>query len=70
MERRNIFVNFPYIDSFKIQTLASIFMFEQFMNNRNDILLPSISNMTPAYKYLKYNLGFKSTQVFILKPIQ
>jgi hypothetical protein len=39
MERRNIFVNFPYIDSFKIQTLASIFRFAPFMDKSNDILL-------------------------------
>jgi hypothetical protein len=56
MERRNMF-NFPYIDLFKIQTLASIFMFEQFIDKNNDIFLPSISNMTPAYRCLKYNLG-------------
>jgi hypothetical protein len=56
MERRKMF-NFPYIDSFKIQTLVSIFMIEQFIDKSNDILLPSISNMTPAKKYVTHNLG-------------
>jgi hypothetical protein len=68
MERRNIF-NFPYIDSFKIQTFASIFMFEQFIDESNGIFFPSISNMTPAYKYLKYNLGLRNTEGLILIPI-
>jgi hypothetical protein len=48
MEERNIVVNFPYIDSFTIQTLERILIFEQ---------------------YLKHNLGFKNSEVFILKPI-
>jgi hypothetical protein len=51
MERWNK-INFPFIDSFKIQTLVSIFMFKQFMDKSDDILLPSISYTIPAYKYL------------------
>jgi hypothetical protein len=68
MERRNMF-NFTYIDSFKIQTLARIFMFGQFIDESNGILFPFINNMSSAYKYLKYNLRLRSTEGLILKPI-
>jgi hypothetical protein len=44
-------------------------MFEEFIDQSNGILLPSISNMTPACKFLKYNLGLRYTEGFILKPI-
>jgi hypothetical protein len=54
---------------YKSKHFASIFVFEQFMNKRNDILLPSIIYITPAYKYLKYNLGLRNTDGFTLKPI-
>jgi hypothetical protein len=49
MEGRNTIVNSPYIDSFTIQTLARILMFEQYLKY-------NLGFKKPRSLYIKTNL--------------
>jgi hypothetical protein len=39
-------------------------MFEQFIDESKGIVFPSISNMTPARKCLKYNLDLETPKAY------